>query len=1192
MQIKNLFERDIFRQINGVVKADQLDDESVWQELDEYEVTKELDQHLRGFFSSYLDSIENAGNSDISGKVGVWVSGFFGSGKSHFIKILSYLLENREVTSNGSTKRSVEFFEKKIADASLFGDIKRAVHSQTDVILFNIDSKADSTKNRDAILSVFLKVFNDRLGYSGDHPVIADMERYLEGKGKLDAFHAAYKDASGGDWIDERDAVHFKQDELTAALSKVLDQSVEASAKWFEKAEENFTLNIDNFVKWVKEYLDSQGAKHRIIFLVDEIGQYIGDDRPLMLSLQTITERLGTECGGRAWVVVTSQEDIDAVIGEVKASKANDFSKIQGRFKTRLSLSSSNTDEVIQARLLDKTPDSKSALTKAYKEKGDILKHQLSFTNTGMTFKNYDDEQDFITNYPFAPYQFQLVQRVFESIRKAGATGLHLSRGERSMLDAFQLAAQQIGDDTIGSLVPLYRFYPSIESFLDTAVKRTIDQAGDNSSLQEFDIKLLQTLFLIRYVDEMKGNIDNLVTLCVDEIDADRLALKKDIEESLQRLENQTLISHNGDNFFFLTNEERDISREIKGVKLTGGEDTKFLGELIFDDVLKGQKKHRFEKNKKDFPFNRLCDAHVLGVQNQGDLTISVISPLGDEYEYFNEGKCIGQSTADGGQIIIKLKDDLTLGKEIRTFIQTHKFISRKNDGTLAAATQRILQDRASENRDRRVRLTEQLEKLLLDAEFYCAGQTITPKGANGDAVARDALDYLIENSFGKLSHLTHLVADPQREIKATLAANDISAQTLQLQGGEGNLMAVDDVRNFIDLSTQQHHEIVVDELVKKYARRPYGWPENETLLILARMIVLGEVSLVSDVTVIPLEKIGDILVSPRKLPSVKIIRRRTVDSGLLQSARKLGQDIFSKMGPDGEDKLNAFLREKLGSWQHDLNGYKPLADGGECPGKDQIDEALDLINKLLSEHESYDFIEQFNASKNELLELSDDFHDLHHFYTNQKSTWDGLRKAVEEFEPNRKELEKDTSAADALKQMTEILKAPSPYKLISNAEKLIQTVRAKNSTLLNKRRKHASGKIDEHIAAVKGKIDEADVSAEVSNACLTPLQNAKKLIEQETSVAQIYMAQSEASGLMYEAFELLDAELAKAKALAPTGDDEDPGPNPSKPKTIVKPAELVSQFLETEEDVDDFVDKLRKTLKDAIAKKQRIQIQ
>ena len=316
MKIRELFQKDLFRPINGVIKADQLDPLSVWQELDEYVVTKELDRHLREFFSSYLSSIDNAGDPDVAGKVGVWVSGFFGSGKSHFIKVLSYLLNNEPASSNGITKQPVEFFDEKIDDPMLLGDIKRAIGTNTDVILFNIDSKADS-RDRDAILSVFLKVFNELLGYCGDHPHIADMERYLAKKGKLDQFHLAYQNVTRSSWIDERDAYHFKADELAEALSQTLGQSRESLSKWLDNPEANFALTVENFAKWVKEYLDSKGPSHRIIFLVDEVGQFIGQDTGLMLSLQTITENLGTNCGGRAWVVVTSQEEIDAVIGEV-----------------------------------------------------------------------------------------------------------------------------------------------------------------------------------------------------------------------------------------------------------------------------------------------------------------------------------------------------------------------------------------------------------------------------------------------------------------------------------------------------------------------------------------------------------------------------------------------------------------------------------------------------------------------------------------------------------------------------------------------------------------------------------------------------------------------------------------------------------------------------------------------------------
>jgi hypothetical protein len=665
MLIKDLFTKPIDRPINGVIKADQDDAASVWQELDEYVITRELDIHFRTFFGAYLDAIERAGEVNVIGLVGIWISGFFGSGKSHFLKILSYLLENRAVTWNGQTKRAIDFFDGKIQDAMLAGDIKRAVSTDVDVILFNIDSKADSGSGRDTILRVFLKVFNQKLGYSGDHPHIAELERRLDAQGKLDTFKTAFRAFARVDWEQERDGYSFYADELVQALSEALGKTPEGARAWLDKAEDDFKslLTVENFARWVRDYLDSRGPAHRLLFLVDEIGQFIGQDTHLMLSLQTITENLGTACGGRAWVVVTSQEDIDAVLGEVRASKANDFSKIQGRFKTRLSLSSANVDEVIQKRLLSKTEAAQTALTAVYRDQADILKNQLSFSHVGMTFKPYADALDFVSVYPFAPYQFQLVQKVFEAIRRHGVTGLHLARGERSMLDAFQSAAVQLAGEAVGVLVPLHRFYPSIESFLEGIVKSTIDHAVRNDKLEPFDVLVLKTLFLIRYVDEIRGNLDNLVTLFIDRIDADRLALRHRIEASLQRLEKETVIGRNGEDFFFLTNEERDISREIKDVDLSSAKEAKFLGELLFEDVLKGLRKHRFADNGKDFGLNRLCDLHPHGSRTEGDLVLSVVTPLADDYALYSDGKCTLQSAADGGQLILRFDDDKTLGR-------------------------------------------------------------------------------------------------------------------------------------------------------------------------------------------------------------------------------------------------------------------------------------------------------------------------------------------------------------------------------------------------------------------------------------------------------------------------------------------------------------------------------------------------
>ena len=1199
MLIKNLFERDIFRPINGVVKADQLDDSSVWQELDEFVITRELDQHFRKFITWYLEAVDQGKNPDTTGKMGIWISGFFGSGKSHFLKVLSYLLRNRTHTHNGESKQAVDFFESKVKDAMLFGDIKRAVLANTDVILFNIDSKADhgSTTGRDLILRVFLKVLNELQGYSGDHPHIAHMERHLESKGKLDAFHTAYEKHTGHVWVTERDAYQFNRDEVVKALSETLGQSQAAAEKWIDGAEDNFALSVENFCKWVKDYLDSKGPQHRVVFLADEVGQFIGTDSHLMLNLQTITEELGTICRRRAWVVVTSQEDMDAVLGDMSKTKKQDFSKIQGRFFPPLSLSSANVDEVIQSRLLAKLPEVKGELEAEFNAKGDILKNQLTFKNCGMTFRPFKDGEDFVKNYPFAPYQFQLVQKIFESIRKAGATGMHLARGERSMLDAFQSAAKTVSMKEVGLLVPLYDFYPSIESFLDTAVKKTIDQAETNPSLEPFDIQLLQVLFLIRYVDEMKGNVDNLVTLCLDQIDGDRLSLRRRIEESLDRLQGETLISRSGDNYFFLTNEERDINKEIKQVDLSSGDEAKLEGELIFEDVLKGQRKHRFSANKMDFDFNRRCDQFHIGSQKDGALLVSVITPLADEYEFCDKGKAILESTTEGGNVLIRLGNNESLGRELRIFLQTAKYLSRKNDGTLSESTNRILRDSAEENRKRRERLANLLGEMLAAAEYFVAGQPLKLKASSPLAALDEAMEYLIQNTFSKMSYLKRLTAEPLKEVQAVLRSNDIAKENLLVQTGENNPEALEELRSYLQLCSMKSQQVVLhDMLEKRYSLRPYGWPEDEVLLLVARLIVLSEINLVIDSTLLPIEKVYEAITTPAKQRKIVIRKRETSDPKAIQNARSLGKDLFAEMGPDGEDGLTTFLQTKLKDWHSTLGGYKQLADTGNYPGGDEITQGLTLISPLIADKESRKFIERFNTLKNDLLDVADHFHDLEHFYDHQKPTWEKLRKAHVAFQLNRLELEKDSQAGPALQRMHEILSAKSPYGLIKDADALINTVNAVNSSLLIGRRTQATAKIDAHIATLNKDVAAAQGEASLRSACLKPLEALREQVQKEESLAHITQAEGEAVKEFDAAVGRIEdfiREFAKQSKLKDDGSGKLQPPTPMiRKQRVVKPADIMkATYLETSGDVNDFLDTLRQELEKAIANNERIQI-
>lgn len=1200
MKIKELFAKPINRPINGVIKADQCDEESVWQELDEYVTTKQVTEYLRRFFDAYLATVDHPTDPAIVARMGVWVSGFFGSGKSHFIKILSYLLSNLEAAnpSSGERRRAAQFFDSKIKDPMLIGDIRRAVSGKTDVILFNIDSKADSKDDRDAILQVFLRVFNEMRGLSGDAPHVAEMERHLISKGSYDSFKQAFKESNGNDWEAERDAVGFLRDDVIAGLSKALDMSTESAGKWFDNAAETYKINIEGFAGIVRDYLDAKGPGHRVVFLVDEVGQFIGKNAQLMLNLQTITEGLGTVCKGRAWVIVTSQEDIDATLGEANAARSNDFSKITGRFHTRLSLSSSNTDEVISQRLLEKTPEAKAELSALWKFKGDIINNQLSFAENAIAFRGYRDADDFCAHYPFAPYQFQLLQKVFESIRKVGATGRHLARGERSMLDAFQTAAVGNGDKPADALIPLYDFYPSIESFLDSAVKRAIDQATENPALESWDAQLLRALFLIRYADAVKGTVDNLATLCLDQVDADKLALKKKIEESLHRLERQNLVSRNGDLWFFLTNEERDVTQEIKAVEISGTDISRLVAELVYDEILGGQTKVRHRDTKSDYEFNRLLDGAPYKQANQ-ELTFEVLTPVGADYELMTEARLIGRSHEGKGRAILRMANDSRVDVEIRTYLQIEKYIGPKSD-TATPSLKRILFDRKDENRERKERIRIQLTDMMSHGDFYALGQKLALKAQSPSILLDEMLNYLVSNTYSKLGYIKVRQADPIAEIRAILTADTGGQQNMAIGGEEGNGLAIAEMRQYLTVAASASR-VLLSDIVERFAGAPWGWrPEWETVLLIARLFAAGEIKLVMEGSDLDPRSAIEPLTKVIRFKQVAILKRKSSDAATRAKARELHRDLFSLLPAEDEDSLVGAFRENLGNLKAKLEHAKVKAEQKHFPGASEIAKALSAIDKQLAVRDPFEFLGAMILARDDWRDLSDDTHDVLSFYKTQAPVWARMLEALSSFVDNREALVKDAAAGPALSEIESIRANPTPYGQVNRIETLLASVEKANEALASGRREKALLSIDAKIAEAVAALDAASAEADLRNRVLKPLQDLKAQVAGLVSISRIFFLQGRGGELLDEAMDKL-AEAVKPNATekpatpAPGADTTPPASPPpvAKPIKVVRVSEISSKtYLETAKDVDDYVRALKTELMAAIESGKRARVQ
>jgi hypothetical protein len=327
-------------------------------------------------------------------------------------------------------------------------------------------------------------------------------------------------------------------------------------------------------------------------------------------------------------------------------------------------------------------------------------------------------------------------------------------------------------------------------------------------------------------------------------------------------------------------------------------------------------------------------------------------------------------------------------------------------------------------------------------------------------------------------------------------------------------------------------------------------------------------------------------------------------DPKVLQQCRNLGKDVFSEMGPDSEDGLFEFLKGKCEGWRSSLTNYKALADTGTYPGQEEINDGLSLIKALLAADGPAKFIERFMENKAALLDLSEAFHDIDNFYRHQKPTWEKLRKAFDRFGLNRMELERDQAAFTALARMKEILSAPSPYDLVHEAEGLISTVESINTAIVAKRREEALTKANSlrdqlFVEATKAVVGElpfgtstvrelATEEDRFVKSCLKPLDDLIHAIDQQESVAHIGQALQEAERALDSALAKIDEYLKKKHEKA--GDGE---PKPVvKPRKEIKPAALVkSPYLETQDDIEGFLDALRRELQDALARGERIQI-
>jgi len=1153
MKLKEVFEKPIDRPIEGVIKADDL--ASLKLEVEEYVITNEVSKRLDEFFGAY---------NDYRGANGVWISGFFGSGKSHLLKMLALLLENDQIDDSSTV---LDYFIPKCHDAMLKAEMKKAAEIPSKSILFNIDQKADTISKTeiDAVLAVFVKVFNEMCGYYGKHGYVAQFERDLDNRGIYEEFKQAYKRLTKKDWEKGREEIILEKSNIAKAYSEITGTKEEANKNIIDAYREDYKLSIEDFAEQVNDYIKKQQPGFRLNFFVDEVGQYIADNVKLMTNLQTLAESLATKCNGQSWLIVTAQEDMRKVLGDMEQQKENDFSKIQDRFKTRLKLTSQNVDEVIQKRLLLKNTKGATFAEKIYQKEKNNFGTLFDFTDGATLYRNFKDEKHFVNSYPFIPYQFALFQASIENLSTHAAfEGRHSSVGERSMLGVFQEVAIDISNEDVGRLATFDKMFEGIRKALKAQIQRSVLNA-ENQLEDEFAVRLLKALLLVKYIKGFNATPRNLRVLLQESFDQNVTKLLKRIDEALNILEQQTYVQRNGDLYEYLTDEEKDVEEEIKNTDVDSADVAQSLDEILFTDIIR-DRKIRYDVTGQDFAFTKKLDDRIIG--REQELAIHFVTPFSENVDNV---KVLQANSMGRPELMVVMQPDARLVSDLLHFKKTDKYIRISRSNKQSDSVLSILDSKGRQNADRMKQVQEKTRELVSRARFFVAGEEIEISGDDPKTRVVKGFDELVIRTYPNLSMLRNVKYD-ENEIKKYLEIHKDSLLSDSPSESEQEVLA------FIQSNKRVGTRTTMKGVEEKFSRKPYGWYLAAVQCIVAMLAGRGKIEAKVDSNPLDGMDLERALRNTHGFLGIILEPQSDFKPSELRKVKEFYSNLFDK--PASSTEAKALGLEVRTAIQEMLDSLKLLhAQAHMYPFLTALEGPIKAVQEISGKDYSF-YFEELSKRENDLLDMKEDVIDpIRHFMSGgNKAIYDDVSRFLQTQSPNFSAIDSDKPA-----QLRAILEAPDCYKNnnMKDAKSLMADLKKEMESQVKQARKEALAQVNTLQEKVQGLPEYAKLKKDQKQEIEHSFDAITEYIQNENLISSIRDGASRYQSTEYS--RLLSTITGWTQ------------------KPSEKPIEYVSQndlgvkfekpYLASEEDVEAYLDIVKKAMLKAIKNNKRIQL-
>lgn len=999
MKIRTLFETPVADKIEPVIKVgEREDDGKLATEIGSYVVTPTIERYLDDMLEHYTDSFRNK-----TTEVGIWISGYFGSGKSHFAKIFSLLAANPNLVGTSATER----FESRLPNdaprrASILRSLSRMHECDTQVLAFNLNTLADS-KNR-PLPALLLSQYYLSKGYSSNLIYARVIENELDKLGKLEELHANIEQRTGKTWKDIQENPTFYSKHLYEAVCEVAPEhfdSPESVQRSMNEAQKGELHNVKFLIRTMLNDLEEKEAEtnreQRILFVLDESGQWIEDDSGRLSQLQALIEEAAVAGQGKIWLVVTTHGDMGSIFKEARALEG-DMKKIEGRFRFKPALTTENIELVLEDRLFRKTIDGAKKIQNEYETQGSgMLRGIGELANVTSRSLPVCTEDRFVTYYPFFPYQIHLIPEIVKSLRSKGGRGEQMSGSTRTLLaitqDILRGGRRKYLDESLGAIVSYDELYYNLqgEGEVSPDVRTDISRIPESvPGATDLTQRVAEVLFLIRELPYIPRTLENVARLLVESTDEDLTAIVSRVKPELERLCAAGLVGKTGDEFEFLTGERRTFEEDVATVETNYRQQDRERG-LLEEFVYSGGKaKYRdwidsnivdYHDHEFTFPI-AVDDTDIPGLK--GDVQLKFYTPLSNGRVTLQDLE--NQSLGDANQETIfflcgrhdgfdrDLDRYMAMQETIRSWISD----PQKSEDARNLAEERSRDDIPKLRR----RVLEGLKQGMKAGHLVFRGSSrqlsSKPGVVPSKAMRNDMADYW-PRLYPKFDRVPVRITSDQRAIKDVLAGETSSAtqdvRSLRLfdKAGKVDLHCplLDGIKMILSTEQRDKRRVLGSGLLKRLSGIGYGWDPNAVRVGVAALVRAGAVKVVTGQKEYSNPGDPDLakcLLNSREFNKVELVLEETdVDPDVLTEVRKFIIKLAKKRKIDETPSALAEAAEELGR-----NGLEQAADvenwasGSGLPlpieftkGVDSWRDIVDLknpvhrVNKIHSDRES-----------------------------------------------------------------------------------------------------------------------------------------------------------------------------------------------------------------------------------------------